>query len=499
MVPLSLALLPGFTDLMTAVNNDSAAVFALSLFLWGSLRLIRNEFSFVNFLWVSCAAALCFFTNNTAMVALLLWPVVIVLALFRHKLRWLAWTLLAICVILVLLFAVETDDARYWYRSTSQEEPTRIASDQTILGDYAIGLNTQAEVTPKWLVPLFQPLPTENGRALRNKVVTLGYWMWASQPVEATSPVLKTPSLSISQQVLLEQVPRFYTLRATLPDDADHTWVSLDPKPQSEQPVQIYYDGFVLAEGVRPFDDIPEFTSLDGAEGQWGGQHFVNLLRNGSAEQAGLRINQRVDNFIATFLPDNTHPSLVLTSLMDLSASGFLYEMTAVKLFQTFWGRFGWGHVPLLGFISTSDLAYRVLDIFTLLGILGAIVGGMRRLHRLPWDALSVLGLALLGAWGSTLVRGAIYIGVPRQYIPTARYAYPAIIPTMIVLAFGWLEIFNWVTSGWRYLLQKVSSNRNNINYFNCPHGLQRALYVAFFVLLDVAAIVSIDRFYKTL
>ena len=43
MVPAFLALLPGFIDAMTAINNDVAATLAASLFLWASLRLIKED------------------------------------------------------------------------------------------------------------------------------------------------------------------------------------------------------------------------------------------------------------------------------------------------------------------------------------------------------------------------------------------------------------------------------------------------------------------------
>jgi len=41
-VPLTLASLPGFADLLSSVNNDVGAVAFVSLVLWGSLRLIQR-------------------------------------------------------------------------------------------------------------------------------------------------------------------------------------------------------------------------------------------------------------------------------------------------------------------------------------------------------------------------------------------------------------------------------------------------------------------------
>ena len=37
-------------------------------------------------------------------------------------------------------------------------------------------------------------------------------------------------------------------------------------------------------------------------------------------------------------------------------------------------------------------------------------------------------------------MRGAIHLSLLQLFIPVARYAYPAIIPTILLLAFGWLE-----------------------------------------------------------
>jgi len=44
LVPAGIALLPGLADLMTAVNNDAAAIAAFSLCLWACLRLVLRPF-----------------------------------------------------------------------------------------------------------------------------------------------------------------------------------------------------------------------------------------------------------------------------------------------------------------------------------------------------------------------------------------------------------------------------------------------------------------------
>ena len=54
---------------------------------------------------------------------------------------------------------------------------------------------------------------------------------------------------------------------------------------------------------------------------------------------------------------------------------------------------------------------------------------------------LAFLGLVLAGVWIPTLVRGVGYVGFWHVYLPVARYAGPAIIPTALVLSLGWMEI----------------------------------------------------------
>jgi hypothetical protein len=75
--------------------------------------------------------------------------------------------------------------------------------------------------------------------------------------------------------------------------------------------------------------------------------------------------------------------------------------------------------------------------------VLGSILWLVRRIaskSAVPWDALLLFGILLVGTWVGTISRGAIYLGITRLYIPVARYAYPAIIPTVTLLAAGWLE-----------------------------------------------------------
>jgi len=65
-LPLTLALLPGFTDIMTAVNNDAAAVVFVSLTLWGCIHLIRNGFSIPVFFGTIIAVVASYYSKEVA-------------------------------------------------------------------------------------------------------------------------------------------------------------------------------------------------------------------------------------------------------------------------------------------------------------------------------------------------------------------------------------------------------------------------------------------------
>jgi len=122
-VPGTMALLPAYTNLMTAVNNDVGAVVVFALFLWGAVRMIRRGFSWLRLLWLVGTAALCVWTKNTASVAIVLLPLALALALFRQVRKgWLWAGFLAAGVSLV--FALFTwGDRRGTYLRRRQAPP----------------------------------------------------------------------------------------------------------------------------------------------------------------------------------------------------------------------------------------------------------------------------------------------------------------------------------------------------------------------------------------
>ena len=91
MVPLSMALLPSFTDLMTAVNDDVGAVTVFTLFLWTSVRLLKHGFRCSEFLLSVSLVILGYFTKKTTLIAIPLLIIVVIYILLPRRWRKFAW------------------------------------------------------------------------------------------------------------------------------------------------------------------------------------------------------------------------------------------------------------------------------------------------------------------------------------------------------------------------------------------------------------------------
>jgi hypothetical protein len=121
LVPMTIAALPGFTDLMTAGNNDVGAVAFFSLALWGSVRLARRGLALLPLLLTSLVVVLCYFVKETAFFAVPVFALALLFAGFGTV------------PCLLDNFAAVRDPAAVifdwgccvWYRSTSQAAQTR--------------------------------------------------------------------------------------------------------------------------------------------------------------------------------------------------------------------------------------------------------------------------------------------------------------------------------------------------------------------------------------
>lgn len=481
MVPLSLALLPAFADLMSAVNNDVAAIAAFSFFLWGGVRLIQRGVGWVNTLWVILAAVLCYLTKVTAWYALVLLPLVFLLAFSRGVFKVVVWAALILGMAVLLLAAITWGDALLWARSTFQEANTRQATQQAPLGAHAFLIQLQPGSSSAQDFQLSQLIVKPQGQSLKGQTITVGAWMWADEPLKVSSPVFNTyPALKwMRQEVDIDQNPRFVAFTYPVEGDASRNFISLAPLlAPVTNPVNVYYDGLVVALGSFPVDQVPVFDSPQAQSGDWGGQPFQNLVRNASAELSWVRLRTWVDRVGIRLLPDKgaNMPSVTLYYLLDLKGS-FPAQRTSMQVLgRTFWARFGWGHVPLM-----HSLPYWLIGAAVALGMLAALAAMLRRRRKFPWNAAVFLGLALAGIWLQTYIRGANYPTQLRAiYYPTARYAFPAVIPAMLLLNLGWYELGRALKIALRL-----------------PERVLIGGYLSSWLILNAYALLSIADFYQ--
>jgi hypothetical protein len=468
LIPAMMALLPGFTDLMTAVNSDVGAVAFFSLFLWASLRMMQRGFNIIRLVTVCMLAGICLWTKNTAAISLPLLIFPILFSLLRGHRQSIAWTLLGVGIPVGIFIIFTLGDVAYWYQTASQITPTRLASTQAPLGSHVFQIGASSGVQSTNLIQL---LSSSQVQKLQGETVTFGYWIWANQPLKFHSPLLRGDQETYSESIDITTTPTFHTFTAQIAGNTRHVQIVLEAP--AKPGVIIYLDGLILLRGDFTQRGQPVILDTGGQRGTWGGKSFENPIRNASAEQDWPRLRPLVQNLLSKVSP--LQPNMILTSLADWQNSHWYYRTTAKQLLRTFWGQFGWGHIRL------SRNIYIGLSILTVIGALGGLVGFWRNRTSIPWAAFILMTAAVLGIWGAALVRG-IHSITESVFIPSARYAYPAIIPTVWVLCAGWVE--------WPHLFER---------WLRIPRWVKISVFLAFFLLLDMLSIWTIARFYGKL
>lgn len=329
-VPLSLALLPPFVDVMTAVNNDVGAVAVFSLFLWGAVRTIRFGITWRRVVWVALTALLCLAVKNTVFVAVPLLPFVLIIAgCVRHPQAW-RWAIGG-AVAMIIVGSVTLfgwGDAAYWYRRASVVNarlPTSQAQTAAPFGTRAFTLVASPNDYPQQLI---YPLSPSLTNQLAGQTVTVGGWLWADQPTRAATVGLsfnETNSEAIdlhAQPLALTTTPTFWSQTFTLPTGVRAIHYTLQAAPQVAQstPVHLFLDGVLLTKGTFDPTAPPSFDNSQLTTGSWAGQRFTNLIRNASAEQTWPRSRPRVDQVLARY--SRHSPAQFLLALLDVQRTG---------------------------------------------------------------------------------------------------------------------------------------------------------------------------------
>jgi hypothetical protein len=260
--------------------------------------------------------------------------------------------------------------------------------------------------------------------------------MWSSEEgMRAYPPYFK--ALRAPATVELGTSPTFYGYSFDFTADLARVDVLLR-SGTGDMDAVVQFDCVLLVEGTYPVDRPPERVEEDCRGGDWGGREFTNLIRNPSAERGWPFVRPWAEKGFKSIAGSYLSPTTSLAAAMDFEATSSLYPVTAINLFRTFWGRFGWGH------ISLPSTVYWTLGVATLLAVAGAMIALWKVTQNKPREwifSVAFLGIAAGVIWFNALLRGFFTVLDPTLYVPTARYAYPAIIPTFMLLAAGWRQI----------------------------------------------------------
>jgi Predicted membrane protein (DUF2142) len=460
LIPICLALLPAFADIMTAINNDTAAVAFATLLIWGIVRLIQHGFSISRLVWCVAWAVICLWTKSTTYPVVAALALALPLALLKQRARVIGWAGLGLLITTSMALATQWDGARSWFNLGTQDTGLRRATALAHSGQYAFALNLQPNTNTAYK----QVFSDEIAQSLKGETVTVSAWVWtdAPAPQPANTPALLVENGSpgiVYQNITVTNVPQFFSFTATLPAQSGRMWLMLQSlntaTPQSiAQTVSssIFYDDIVLTTGA-----------LD-----------MNVVQNPSAEfgTARLRSNWQ-DRIIAITGIDLNY---LLRMLLDPTSTKQYLAAAVNLLSETFWARFGWGHVTIL-----YKAIYPLLNLIFAAGLLSSLyVGIAKRTRKQPIRAnthiLITLSLLSIICWLAALLRGTPSL-FGAWWLPSARYAYPAVVPTLLAVIGGWITLLNSSTT---------SDVRNRV----------AGAIAGAFVALNALSLLSIAQFY---
>jgi hypothetical protein len=258
-----------------------------------------------------------------------------------------------------------------------------------------------------------------------------------------------------------------------LPIESWRTFISLKPFNTGEQIGNIYIANPVIASGVFDVKQPPVFSDTNASYGEWAGKPFNNLVRNAGALQGWPKFREyiyamakKIDYRLAEGI------GRVIYTL-DFKGTSWYAKSTLSLIFRSFWGKFGWVQVSLIG-----SKPYRVLFIATIVMLIGCIIGLFKKfdpigLHFSIWLGLNLF-LSLGFAWFTGISMNS-YIDKPN--IPAARYIFPVILAILTFWCFGWISWIEFVHRRYRWI----------------TYGI----YVLLFLLLDGIAIASVIAHYQ--
>jgi hypothetical protein len=332
-----------------------------------------------------------------------------------------------------------------------------------------------------------QVLPNVTAAGLAGKTVTVAGWIWASAPIQTIMPglnIFRTSSQSwtLEAPMTLNATPQFFAVHYKIPGEGRMIVLVISPTSVSKNAskVMVYYKDLILVEGEYPTDQIPQFTNSAAEGGTWGGQPFTNLLSNASMQGVWPRFNGNLVSFLDKALGVGYTSYGLVSYTLDLARYSGYTLLTIENNFRTFWAKFSWGQLVLSG-----NKPYLPLGLVSLAGILGTCVVLILGRRKIPWGMVAFLCLVGGLSWAYTLLIGIVIKPLIQPgFITGARYAYPGIVPTALVLNTGW-----W---GAGALAGQLITRKRRL-----PPMTGKLVFCGLFLCLDGYALFSIIQYFR--
>ncbi len=440
LIPLTATLIPPFANIMTAVNNDVGTILGFSLFLWSVVRIIVLGWSVRRAAWVVGTALIAAAMKNVAVAAIFIAPLVLLMAAgLRRRWRWKRLIAAQVGASTVFLGSVLTwGDPAGWYRygAVSIDGAARAVVPATPHGQQAFRLTSGVSLYDDFS-GLATPIASADVPLIAGQPITIGAWVWASHPVTIAGPGVlynegARPAAMMTPVIEASTTPRFVAWTFEAPEALSSLQVFVPaPPPDTDPPVTLFVDGVVAVQGSFSADTPPIFDR-SATGGFWEGRPFVNLVRNGSAEQAWPYVRPEVDSTARSFVRISL--SRIAASMFDIERTVplILFDRVPDIIFRSF-ASLGWGRLMLTGNIWL--LALNFVFLITVAGCIRlAMTHNDRSDRRIAIVAFVVIGLLI---WVNAVLRTMNALSI--QPPPLPRYGFPAIGSLTLVLAGGWL------------------------------------------------------------
>ncbi len=424
MLPLFMVSLPGFTDIMSAVNNDVGAIAAFSLFVWASVILITQGYTLKRLVFLLLTMGACYLSKSTAFVAVPLGVLVLIFTCLKGKKPLYTGLVLALLTLsaILLSFSWKATSPAYFYNTANQSNLLRIEKSESPLGNYILKQINQ---------PFFTMLTNDATSELAGNTATFGAWIWSDQPRTINWPTLERLDMKgvifNEKEVEINEEPKFYTTLVDFPEGDYVAWLEF---PAVKNGV-VFWDGMILIPGNFSGGQVPYFSSKSAEWGSLEGKVFNNQVRNGSFESAWPVFSNLLNKLIST--PSNFNASKLLT-LFDLESSAWYYRASSWILFRSFWGGFEWGVINPIGMYT-----YQMILVLSILAVSGSAISSIFGWKQMPRKLLLFFILAIVLELGIVYMRGSATWFSQRTY-PRARYFLPVIIPASTMLVWGWYQ-----------------------------------------------------------